>query len=67
LIIVGLPRSGTTVLHRLIAQDPGRRTAPFWEVNYPLPQGDVRSDGKPDPRSKSGAAAIRAMYWIAPY
>jgi hypothetical protein len=66
LIIIGLPRSGTTVLHRLIAQDPGRRSAPFWEVNFPLPRGDVRSDGKPDPRAKSGAAAVRAMYWIAP-
>jgi hypothetical protein len=66
LIIVGLPRSGTTLLHRLIAQDPGRRYAPFWEVNLPLPQGDVPPDGKPDPRIKSGAAAIKAMYWIAP-
>jgi hypothetical protein len=66
LIIVGLPRSGTTVLHRLIALDPGRRSAPFWEVNFPLPRGEVPSNGKSDRRSKSGAAAIRAMYWIAP-
>jgi hypothetical protein len=66
LIIVGLPRSGTTVLHRLIAQDPGRRSAPFWEVNFPLARDEAGSDSKSDPRPKSGAAAIRAMYWIAP-
>ncbi len=66
LIIVGLPRSGTTLLHRLIAQDPNRRSAPFWEVNFPLPPADRPPGHGPDPRIRSGAAAIKAMYWIAP-
>ena len=40
LFIVGLPRSGNTFLHRLMAQDPGLRSAPFWELINPLPLGD---------------------------
>jgi hypothetical protein len=67
LIIVGLPRSGTTLLHRLIGQDPHRRSAPFWEVNFPLPHGDRPGTGRSDPRIRSGAAAIKTMYWIAPH
>src|SRR5258706_1252859 len=31
-VVVGLPRSGTTLLHRLLAQDPALRSAPFWEL-----------------------------------
>jgi hypothetical protein len=33
--IVGLPRTGTTLLHGLIAQDPANRTPLTWEVMYP--------------------------------
>lgn len=33
--ITGLPRTGTTLLHGLIAQDPGVRTPLTWEVMYP--------------------------------
>jgi hypothetical protein len=37
LVIVGLPRTGTTMLHRTIAADP-RMIAPLWyEVRYPCP------------------------------
>lgn len=37
IIIVGLPRSGTTNLHSLLAQDPAHRVARTWEVNEPWP------------------------------
>lgn len=37
LIITGLPRTGTTYLHRMLGQDPHFSYLPFWEVNYPLP------------------------------
>ncbi|MGI9257457.1 MAG: sulfotransferase, partial [Gammaproteobacteria bacterium] len=33
--ITGLPRTGTTLLHGLIAQDPGVRVPMTWEVMYP--------------------------------
>ncbi len=42
MIVVGLPRSGTTHLVNLLAQDPRRRALPFWESQEPLP---VRGEG----------------------
>ena len=38
LIVMGLPRTGTTHLHRLLASDSRHRAPPFWEVVSPLPR-----------------------------
>lgn len=35
LFIVGLARTGSTLLHRLISQDPGSRELQYWEMNHP--------------------------------
>lgn len=37
LVVVGLPRSGTTHLVNLLAQDPRRRALPYWESQEPFP------------------------------
>jgi hypothetical protein len=37
LFITGLPRSGTTFLHALLAQDPACRAPQVWEVMHPSP------------------------------
>jgi hypothetical protein len=37
IIVVGLPRSGTTHLVNLLAEDPRRRALPFWESQDPIP------------------------------
>jgi hypothetical protein len=37
LIITGLPRSGTTFLHRLLAEEPGARALPTWQLWEPIP------------------------------
>jgi hypothetical protein len=37
LFITGLPRSGTTFLHRLMSEDPDGRTLLFWESLVPSP------------------------------
>ena len=37
LFIVGLPRSGTTLLHNLLAADPWHRSPLMWEVMSPSP------------------------------
>lgn len=37
IFITGLPRSGTTFLHALLAEDPATRTPLTWEVMYPSP------------------------------
>lgn len=35
--VTGEPRSGTTLLHALLAADPRARALRFWEVMYPTP------------------------------
>ena len=36
-VIVGLARTGTTMLHRLISSGPDFQAARWWEVRYPAP------------------------------
>jgi hypothetical protein len=40
IFIVGQPRTGTTILHDLLAQDPRLRAPLTWEVDRPLPPPD---------------------------
>lgn len=37
IVVVGLPRSGTTHLVNLLAEDPRRRALPYWESQEPVP------------------------------
>jgi len=37
LFIVGLPRTGTTILHDILASDPANRAPLTWEVDHPSP------------------------------
>ena len=41
LFIIGLPRTGTTLLHALLAQDPRNRSPLTWEVMHPSPPDDT--------------------------
>jgi hypothetical protein len=49
LFIVGLPRTGTTILHELLAQDPANRVPMTWEVMHPWPPPE-RATFDSDPR-----------------
>jgi Sulfotransferase family len=40
IIICGLPRTGTTHLHNLLAADPALRHLPYWESLEPFPSPD---------------------------
>jgi len=49
IVVVGLPRTGTTVLHALLAQDPENRVPMTWEVMHPWPAPE-RATYDTDPR-----------------
>src|SRR5262249_37044172 len=49
IFIVGLPRTGTTILHELMAQDPANRAPMTWEVMHPWPPPE-RATYETDPR-----------------
>ena len=58
--IVGLPRTGTTKLHRLLSRDPRFYWMPFWESQMPVPlPGEALDD--PSPRIAQGAAIVQMM------
>ena len=65
LFITGLPRSGTTFLHNLLAEDPGLRAPAGWEVMYPSPPPGTRMHG-PDPRIARTQRRMEQLYWLAP-
>jgi hypothetical protein len=48
-IIVGLPRTGSTVLHRLMCRDPQAQFLTYWRNAYPAPLPGWRRDA-PDER-----------------
>jgi hypothetical protein len=52
IIVVGLPRSGTTHLVNLIAADERLRSLPLWESQEPVP----------DPREKPGPGGVDPRY-----
>lgn len=37
IVIVGMGRTGTTILYDLLAQDPAHRAPLSWEVDFPCP------------------------------
>jgi hypothetical protein len=49
IFIVGLPRTGTSILHELLAQDPANRVPMSWEVMHPWPPPE-RATYDTDPR-----------------
>lgn len=53
IIICGLPRTGTTHLHNLIAADPALRYLPYWESMEP-----VAAPGEPDPQARRDRCAV---------
>lgn len=68
LIVVGMPRSGTTHLVNLIAQDPRRRALPYWESQEPIPAPGQGPDiFGIDPRYARTKAEHDAMMATTPY
>lgn len=63
--ITGLPRSGTTFLHRLMIADPASRGPRVWETIYPFPDPALKS-GARDPRPANVARQLRIFEMLAP-
>lgn len=61
LVVIGLPRSGTTFLHRLLALAPDARALALWEVQHPVPPRRG-----PDHRRRRADRQVQALSRIAP-
>ncbi|MDY0065678.1 MAG: sulfotransferase [Steroidobacteraceae bacterium] len=61
ILIGGSGRSGTTILHELLAQDPACRAPLGWEVRDPYPPAQ-----EDDPRIEAADRAVRIWRRVAP-
>lgn len=64
LVIVGLQRTGTTMLHRLLAADPRMRAMRSYEAMNPI--SEEYPANTVDPRLKSTRMAEKALRYMAP-
>jgi hypothetical protein len=75
IVITGMQRTGTTLLHRLLAADPDTRALLSWEALNPAPyltSGEKRRDAGErarvdrDPRIRMARLSQRALAYMAP-
>lgn len=65
LFILGLPRTGTTLLHSLLDVDPANRSPLFWEVERPVPPA-APATWKTDPRIAQAAKGLAQFDRLCP-
>ncbi len=63
LVILGLARTGTTLLHRLIASDSRFYSTAWWEGRYPVPAADDMDGSK---RIQAATAEMNAILKASP-
>jgi hypothetical protein len=65
IVVVGLQRTGTTKLQRVLAADPQMQKLPLWRLLQPVASETVPA-GEPDPRIARAEAHVDAMRRNAP-
>ncbi len=65
IVIVGLPRTGTTLLQRILGCDERLYPLRWWETRFPAPLA-VAPPGMPDPRIGLARAEVAAMLEAMP-
>jgi hypothetical protein len=65
LFIVGLPRTGTTILHGLLEQDPTNRSPLSWEVQFPVPPATCET-WETDPRIAAHQKILDQLFKLVP-
>ena len=65
IFVVGLPRTGTTALSHLLAQDPGTRSLRVWESAQPVPPPATATEHT-DPRIETAAKGLEAIRTVSP-
>jgi LPS sulfotransferase NodH len=63
IIVTGLPRTGTTFLHRLLASDPRHASLPYWQLMRPFPRSESDT---PDVRLAEAKAVLDVRSAITP-
>lgn len=61
IFITGMPRSGSSFLHELLAEDPGNRAPRVWEVMFPVP---FNRNGSGDDRERRIRKTASNLWWF---
>jgi len=64
-VVLGLPRTGTTLLSFLLDLDPENRSLTHWEATQPVPPPDLPTRGA-DPRIAAAARDIARLERVVP-
>lgn len=65
LVIIGLPRTGTTLLFNLLAQDPDARVPFIWELLWPAPLPE-ENEGHRDKRMERARTRLQMLHRMVP-
>jgi Sulfotransferase family len=65
IVIVGQGRTGTTILHQLLAQDPATRVPLTWEIDHPVPPPEAATYDT-DPRIAEVEATLAGVDMVLP-
>ncbi|MGH1578622.1 sulfotransferase [Planktotalea sp.] len=63
IIVTGLPRTGTTFLHRLLASDPNHASLPYWQLMRPFPRSESDT---PEVRKNEANAVLDVRRALTP-
>ena len=65
IVMIGMGRTGSTILHDLFGQDPANRVPRTWEVDHPCPPPDAATY-ETDARIAESQAGIDLAYEVRP-
>ena len=65
LVIIGMPRTGTSILHELLALDTANRCPMTWELAHPFPP-PASSTFHTDPRISKTERELRLSHYLMP-
>jgi hypothetical protein len=65
IFVLGLPRTGTSALHDLLAEDPNHQVLEYWLAASPTPR-PVAAISSSDPRLKAARRELRTIYALDP-
>lgn len=65
IIIIGMPRTGTTIMHEVMALDTNSRIPLFWEISEPFPPPE-KGTYQTDPRIKKEDWRQKISHYLMP-
>ncbi len=65
-MIIGLPRTGTTKLHRMMSAGGDFHCLPLWQAWQPIPMEGVKETSGPDPRVRAAEDYVDTLLKDAP-